>query len=98
MALGGARPGAGRKKGSGASHNLEAAKAKQRIVERVNAIVDELVNVLVEKARKKDIMAVKELLDRAYGKPHQSMDIAHSGSVEVTQEEQQAADKALEEA
>lgn len=51
MAKGGARPGAGRKKGGVASHTLEAQAKKQRIVSRVNDATDVLLNSQISLAR-----------------------------------------------
>lgn len=73
---GGKRPGAGRKV---ASHTIEASVAKQRMIERISARTDELVDKLFDKAleEKGDTMAIKELLDRGYGKPQQSVDMSN---------------------
>lgn len=66
-----------------ASHTLEAAKGRERIVELVTARTDELVGWLFKKAyqvddKGKEIIdpiAIKELLDRGYGKAAQSIDL-----------------------
>ena len=73
MARGGKREGAGKPKGYKAPHTLEASAAKKRIIELVSARVDELTSKLFELAfsEKGDIGAIKELLDRAFGKPMQ---------------------------
>ncbi len=51
MAKGGARPGAGRKKGQKAAHTLEAQEYKKRIVARVNEATDVLVDSQLSLAR-----------------------------------------------
>ncbi len=78
MALGGKREGAGRKKGHKASHTIEAEAAKARIIARVSQRVDELVDMLFEKAiDSKDVSAIKELLDRAFGRPMQAVEMSN---------------------
>ncbi len=73
---GGKRQGAGKKKGTKASHTIEASIAKARIITRVSERIDELVDVLFEKAiGSKDVTAIKELFDRGFGKPMQSMEL-----------------------
>lgn len=82
--IGGRRPGAGRKV---ASHTLEASAAKKRIIELVSARVDDLFAELLRQALpdegKGDIVAIKELLDRAYGKPSQAITGENGGAIEL---------------
>lgn len=51
MAQGGKREGSGRKKGSLASHTLDAQSKKQRIVQRVNDATDVLIDAQLSIAR-----------------------------------------------
>lgn len=51
MAKGGARPGAGRKKGSLAQHTFQAQEKKKRIVQRVNEATDVLIDSQLSLAR-----------------------------------------------
>jgi hypothetical protein len=79
MAQGGKRAGAGKPKGYKAPHTLEASVARARMVERISARTDELVDKLFERAldEKGDTVAIKELLDRGYGKPQQAMELSN---------------------
>ncbi len=76
MALGGARPGAGRKKGTAA---LEAEKARAYIALRIGEYMPVIFDALMAKAKTGDVAAVKELFDRAFGKPQQAMDLTSKG-------------------
>lgn len=83
--LGGRRPGSGRKT---ASHTLEASAAKARMIALVSARIDDLFAELMRQALpidggKGDIMAIKELLDRAYGKPTQAIAGEDGGPITV---------------
>lgn len=73
MALGGKRLNAGRKKGSKASHTLEAEKAKALIIKRVVQSLTPILDALIAKAESGDIIAIKELFDRAFGKAPQAI-------------------------
>lgn len=63
---GGFRENAGRKKGFSA---IEAEKAREFIVEKVNASLEPIIGSLIELAKKGDIRASQVLFDRAYGRP-----------------------------
>lgn len=58
----------GRPRGSLAAHTLEAQELRRYLIERVANDFETVVNVLVSKAKKGDIRAIKELLDRVLGK------------------------------
>lgn len=73
MAHGGKRPGAGKKKGSKASHTLEAEAVKQLYVEKAKQYAEPIATALIEKAITGDIGAIKEFNDRAFGKAPQSI-------------------------
>lgn len=83
MAKGGKRIGAGRPKGGLASHTIEAQEAKKHIIEIVSAEIDSLIEPQIRKAKKGDTFAFKELMDRAYGKPHQSVSGDEGGPIEL---------------
>lgn len=68
MAHGGARPGAGKKKGSKASHTIEAQEAKKLMIASFLERQKEVDNALLEKAVTGDVPAIKEVYDRVYGK------------------------------
>jgi len=70
MAKGGYRPGAGRKKGA-ASIASEAMRAA--IAEKVLAEADAIVGPQIEKAKKGDTQAFKEIMNRAFGMPRQNV-------------------------
>ncbi len=65
---GGKRPGAGRKK---ASHTIEAAEARKILIADYIANIKPINAALIRKAKKGDILAIKELHDRVYGKSAQ---------------------------
>ena len=68
MSYGGYRPGAGRKKGSKATHTLEAEEAKKLIIKKVIESLEPILKALIKKAKQGDISASKELFERAFGK------------------------------
>ena len=61
---GGKRLGAGRKKGFAAKN---AEEARRLLSERVAQEIGPICDILVSKAKKGDMRAIKELLDRAWG-------------------------------
>lgn len=73
MALGGKRPGAGRKKGSKATHTLEAEKAKQELIRMYIENCRPIHQALIDKAKSGDISAIKELFERVHGKVPQTL-------------------------
>ncbi|OGG80434.1 hypothetical protein A3A39_02670 [Candidatus Kaiserbacteria bacterium RIFCSPLOWO2_01_FULL_54_13] len=69
---GGYRAGAGRKKGFAAKNAEEARKyLSQRVAEEMGPIAD----ALIQRAMTGDIRAIHELLDRAWGRPTQAIQI-----------------------
>jgi hypothetical protein len=78
MNHGGTREGAGRPKGSIASHTLETQAFRQYIIQQIIANKKELVEALIKKAKSGDIPALRELLDRSLGKVKDSMEILTS--------------------
>ncbi len=71
---GGARPGAGMPKGKRTRKTLEREAAKLYLIRRVEEDIEELTTALLDKAKTGDIQALKEALDRAWGKAMQSID------------------------
>lgn len=67
---GGYREGAGRKPGFAAKN---AEEARRLFSERVATEIGPICDALIKKAKSGDIRAVKELLDRAWGRPAQSL-------------------------
>lgn len=76
MTAGGYRPGAGRKRGPA---SIEREKVKDYIAERIAADIEPMVTKMIAKVKKGDVFAFKELLDRGFGRPHQSTDITTNG-------------------
>ncbi len=87
MARAGTNHKGGRPKGKLAPSTLAALKGRERLVQKVNERIDDLVQWLFEKARQIDekgnpvidVSAIKELLDRTYGRPPQSLDVTSKG-------------------
>ncbi len=67
---GGQRQGAGRKKGSKASHTLEAQEARAYIIQQVGASLEVIIRGLIKKAASGDVRAAQSLFERAYGRPY----------------------------
>lgn len=75
---GGKRPGAGRPKGSKNKKTLELEELTRK---HAPEAVQRLVDLMNDPTHPGHVTAIKELLDRGYGKPKQAQE--HSGSVEV---------------
>lgn len=63
---GGHRENSGRKKGFSA---IEAEKAREFIVQQVNASLEPIIAGLIDRGKRGDIRAIQILFDRAYGRP-----------------------------
>lgn len=74
MANGGARPGAGRPRGT---NGIQAEKAREYIIRRVSEELEPIMDQLIAKAKKGDMAAIKDLLDRAYGRAKETVE--HQG-------------------
>jgi len=72
MAKGGYREGSGRKKGQA---TIEREKMKDYIAQRIVENAEPIIAVLIEKAVKGDIPAIKELFDRGFGRPTQAVEM-----------------------
>lgn len=73
---GGFRQGAGRKQGFSAK---SAEEGRRLFAERVAQELGPITDVLVSKAKEGDIRAIRELLDRAWGRPQLSVDLTSLG-------------------
>jgi hypothetical protein len=76
MALGGKRPGAGRKKGFAA---LAAERTRAKVAEMVEKEIVPMTLAQIEQAKKGNTVAFKELLDRGFGKVKDSVDLTTDG-------------------
>lgn len=83
MAHGGARKGAGKKKGSKASHTLEAEAVKKLYIEKAKEYALPILEALVHKAMKGDVGAIKEFNDRAFGKAPQALTGADGEALKI---------------
>ena len=72
MAHGGTRTGAGRKKGF-AAKNAELARAY--IVKRVGKELEPIIDKQLEQAKAGDDKARTDLLNRAYGRPKETLEV-----------------------
>lgn len=64
----------GRPKGSKAPHTIEAEKAREYIVNRVTKELEKIIDKAIEQAKAGDQTARRELLDRAYGRPKETIE------------------------
>jgi len=69
---GGKREGAGRPK---AIRTIERDRMMDYIAERIAEEGEPIVSALIEKAIKGDVMAIRELFDRGFGKPKQTTEL-----------------------
>lgn len=74
MAHGGLRPNAGRKK---ANHTILAEQGRKYIVEKVSQELEPIMDALILKAKNGDVAAIRDLLDRAFGKAKETVE--HQG-------------------
>lgn len=68
----------GRPKGSLAKHTLQAMKAREKLIEMYCVAAENINLVLIKKALDGDLLAIKELHERVYGKAYQA------GEIDVT--------------
>lgn len=73
---GGKREGAGRPKGFAA---LAAERTRAKVAEMVELEIVPMTEAQIEKAKKGDTQAFKELMDRGFGKVKEQMDITTDG-------------------
>jgi len=72
MARGGLRPNAGRKK---ANHTISAENARAYIIKRVTEELEPIMTKAIEQAKAGDQPTRKDLMDRAYGKPVETLQV-----------------------
>lgn len=73
MPRGGRMPGAGRPKGALGGHTLKAMATKQAFIDAIERNLEPILKSLMRQAKKGNVMAIKEMLDRAWGKPAQAI-------------------------
>lgn len=85
MPKGGKQPGAGRPKGAISKSTKEALAFKEYLIKRVIKEKNDLITALLTKAKSGDVMAIRELLDRALGKAKESVELTGSegGAIEI---------------
>jgi hypothetical protein len=81
---GGARPGAGRPKGTKDDSTIKKEYALSILREMVLKEIEPITLALIEKAKTGDIPAIKELYDRAFGKAPQSLTGADGGRLIIS--------------
>lgn len=84
MAKGGKRPGAGRPKGSVASHTLDAARGKALLIQMYLDNIRPINEALIRKAKEGDMQAIKELHDRVYNKAAQPLTGGDGGAILIS--------------
>ena len=74
---GGCREGAGKPKGYRSPSTLKAMASREEFIKRVERDLEPIYNALYAKAvNESDIPAIRELLDRAWGKPAQAVNLS----------------------
>ena len=68
MSKGGYRPNSGRKKGSKASHTLQAEVLRKYLIEEVIKQKSPLIQALINKGLTGDVSALREIFERSIGK------------------------------
>jgi len=74
MEHGGKRKGAGKPRGHKALHTLKAQELKKKLIELFHDDAEDVYQALIKKAKTGDIQAIRELLDRVWGKAPQQID------------------------
>lgn len=71
----------GRPKGTRARHTIQAEEARRILMQKVFDEIGPLADILIAKARKGDMNAMKELFDRGFGRAAQMLEL--SGGVKI---------------
>lgn len=71
----------GRKKGSLATHTLEAQESKKVLIELFRKRETPVFTKLIDLAEEGDLVAMRELLDRVFGKAKESLDLTSGGEI-----------------
>jgi hypothetical protein len=66
----------GRPKGTKTTVTIAREKAREYLARRVEEEIQPIANKLIEKASTGDVPAIKELFDRAWGKPAQALEVS----------------------
>lgn len=74
---GGARPGAGRKKGSVATHTLQAQEMRKLLIDKLRINFGPIVDKALEQARNGDKAAREWLTDHGLGKAIQGIELSN---------------------
>jgi hypothetical protein len=81
MAKGGKRPGAGRPKGTLASHTLQAQEMRKRLIKAALENWDAIIFSLIDRSIAGDSRAISELLDRVFGKATAQVELSGPGGL-----------------
>lgn len=87
---GGARPGAGRKPGSVSKSTMQALVLRQKMVDMYEKAAEHINLALLKKAMDGDVLAIKEIHDRVYGKSFQpgQLDVTSNGNaIQITDDQ-----------
>jgi hypothetical protein len=83
MAKGGKRPGAGRPKGTVASHTILAQEMRKALIEAAAEEWGPIVKALITSAKHGDAYAIRELFDRIFGKASQPVEMSGELKLEI---------------
>ncbi len=75
---GGLRSGAGRPRGSIAPHTIQAQEFRVALIEEVRKAQGPIIKALVDQAKKGNVTALKEVLDRVLGRAFVDEPDSHS--------------------
>lgn len=75
MTNGGKRPGSGRKKGQISGHTLQTQQQRIKAIQMVDDKLVEIFTPQIEKAMKGDTSAFNAVMDRAWGKAMQAVEM-----------------------
>lgn len=73
----------GRPKGSVGANTLRAQKIREYILKQIEKELAPMIAAMINKVKKGDTLAFKELLDRAMGKATESIDVTSNGQTIV---------------
>ena len=71
------------KKHKKASHTLEAQEAKAILIAKIHEKIEPLADILIQRALKGDIAALKEVFDRGFGKAMQAIEMSGKDGKEL---------------
>lgn len=74
----------GRPVGSKDPHTFEREQARAVLIEKVKENIEPIADALIDKARQGDVQAIRELLDRAWGKTPQAVTGENGEPIQVT--------------